>query len=1425
MSQKILQYVEIDTDVCSLTYGVEPCQAKLEADPVSNTKLLMHLDFSAFMDASPAQHDQATVVGGVSISTAQYKFFGASALFNGTTGYLQYPTHTDWDFSGDFTIDCWINVNALAPVGSARAIVTRHSADVTNYWILYYNENGTVVFSQVIGGVQQPITIGSSANLVVGTWAHIALVRSGDTQRIYVNGVGGTPVATVINPAITGVLQIGVWADSNYFLSAYLDEFRISNVARWTANFTPPTAQYPAEDASLYNRLLLNGDGAQGGVIITDTSPGAHGDATIPIAGAMTVTSLKRFGDGSIYFPGTTSYLTFPDSDDWDFGAGDFTIDWWEYRFDTTAAAAIIRRDGATTAPQAFLLGHASAAGQQEVYMSSNGSGWDVWATAIGAIDVGAWTHWAVVRNLNQLYAFKNGVLTASTTSSLALFPSSGALTLGRWVNNLNACIDALRISKGVARWTSAFTPPTTADRSQTGTKKCFNTIATCQDRAHLTTSPVTLRFAVPTNYLPDNIECIPNIKSIAFDPAVISLGKDLGQRATLTVTFDDHRHSDTGAGFDKYYAERAYDPYSQGTFWGKFRARQPFMRGRPMRWIVGNTDQALADMETRHYIIDSFSGPDNNGAFKIIAKDMLKLADGDRALAPAVSQGYTVADMTAAQTTLTLSPTGAGADYPATGYVAIGGSEICSFSHQAIEGTDTDPYTKLLLHFEGPDGLPAAIDTSPANHGAGTVGGTTQIDTAFKKFGTSSMLFGTGGITFPNHADWEMGSADFTIEWWERRSAVTSGAPAISRDAAGINQAFLLGYSNGTQLTAYMTSAAGTWNIANALVIGAIELSVWHHWAITRSGSTFRSFRDGVLTNTWSSAAALLASSAALSVGNYAGTILPGNMDEIRISKGIARWTAAFTPPTAPYESGSTIASDVLTITRGQLNTVASTHSAQDRVQLCLRYSGVSPDLIIADLLQTYAAVESIYIPVDDWETEIHSHLNRLYTATIAQPTAVNILISELIEQAGLAMWWNDRDQEIGLMVLRGMVFTNYLFNEDNIILDSLQVNDQPDKRISQVHTYFGQINPLTSLTDKANYRSSSIISDAQSEADYGSPAIKEIFSRWIPQLGRSVADRLGGIQLARFKDAPRKIAFNSLRNSTTNEIILANGYQVQSWPLQDDTGEQELVNVQVTRMRPNPDIIEIETEEVLMTVVAAEDLSVRNIIVDANNYNLNLREAHDQIYPEPTAGIKIIITVNSGVKLGATAGATPSLTIVDWPVGITIIVHIIGRIQGKGGNGDQTAGTAVKNGGTAIYTRYPINLSCTGQLWGGGGGGGWGTTGAIVGGFGVGPAGSGGAGFDFGLGGAGFNTGPNGNPGTTEAGGASNGWGGAGGGPGAAGGAGYPGGGASTPGGAAGNAIDGLSFVSKGTWNAATGIFTVTGTVAGSILGPQIN
>lgn len=635
---------------------------------------------------------------------------------------------------------------------------------------------------------------------------------------------------------------------------------------------------------------------------------------------------------------------------------------------------------------------------------------------------------------------------------------------------------------------------PCIASIPTTGAAKCFNSIKTCQDRKNFTESDVTLRFAKMAEYLPRDIDCIPSIISVDFSPATVSLGKDLGQRASLTVTFQDHPHSDTGPGYDKYRTERAYDPYSQGTYWGKFRARQPFLRGRALRWINGVVGEELADMETWNFVIESFSGPDPDGRFTIVAKDMLKLADGDRAQAPALSNGFLSADITAAATSATLLPSGIGnAEYPLGGndYLCIGGNEIVKY---------------------------------------------------------------------------------------------------------------------------------------------------------TRSG-------------------------------------------------------------------------DTLTFTeRGALGSTASTHKAQDRVQVVLRYSALDAAEIIYDLLVGYAGVASSAITLAEWQAETAAFLGNVYTATVCEPTSVSTLVSELVEQAALAVWDDASAQKLRLQVLRSVVTDADTFTPDNIIEKSLKIKEQPDKRLSRVQVYFSQIDPTKPLSNLNNFRSTSLSIDEDAEADYGTPAIKTILSRWIPAGGRAIADRLGAVQLGRYRDPPRNVQFQLQRRAET-DVSLGLGYRVEHSTVQDATGAQSDIPIQVVRLNPGPDKYSVEAEEMLWSAPDA-DTGTRNIIFDSNINNVNVRTTHDSLYPPPQSGDVVNVTINAGVTIGSNSFTQTALDIGSWPAGVTVNVLLNGTIQGAGGNGGPAGagnaqpGIAGTAGGLALYTRQAIalNMSSGGRLWGGGGGGGGG-------------------------------------------------------------------------------------------------------------------
>jgi hypothetical protein len=219
---------------------------------------------------------------------------------------------------------------------------------------------------------------------------------------------------------------------------------------------------------------------------------------------------------------------------------------------------------------------------------------------------------------------------------------------------------------------------PCEAVLGTTGTRKCYNSRRTCQDVPNFTPSPLTLRFMRPSAAV-EVFDGIPALAGLTTTPQEINPGVDLGKRESVRVTFEDCLHTD--AGLDKYLADRTFRPVQQGTFFGKLRARYPTLIGQPLRVRRGIVGQAPSAMQTRHYVIESTEGP-AGGTYTVVAKDFLKLADGDRAQAPRASGGFLQDALGTGVGPVTLIPEGIGdLDYPSSGKVAIGGSEVASFT------------------------------------------------------------------------------------------------------------------------------------------------------------------------------------------------------------------------------------------------------------------------------------------------------------------------------------------------------------------------------------------------------------------------------------------------------------------------------------------------------------------------------------------------------------------------------------------------------------------------------------------------------------------------------------------------------------------------------------------------------------------------
>lgn len=491
------------------------------------------------------------------------------------------------------------------------------------------------------------------------------------------------------------------------------------------------------------------------------------------------------------------------------------------------------------------------------------------------------------------------------------------------------------------------------------------------------------------------------------------------------------------------------------------------------------------------------------------------------------------------------------------------------------------------------------------------------------------------------------------------------------------------------------------------------------------------------------------------------------------------------------------TRAGDLLTIVRALSGTEAKTHEADELVQIVLEYVGESPADLVYDLLTNYTEIDASWLPLAEWQADIDTYIGRLYSAEIASPTAVKKLLDELIEQTGLVMWWDAVNQRVRLKSLRP-VTGGRVVSTDEMMADSFSFDEQPAKRASEIWTYFALRNPLSKLDDVQNYKSVLITADPAAEIEYGQPAIRKVFSRWIAVNNRPAASRLNGLLISRYRDPPRRFSFDLYR--TSESASLGQGLQLEHWALQDADGAVLAAPVQVTSLEAEEDRYIIDAEEMLFSDFEDPDDpdtggDSRLIIIDTDSYNINLRTLHDTFYTAPETYDSIICIIEADVKVGSTSTSLPALDVGSWPASVDILIRVQGRIQGRGGNSGSP-------GGTALLTTYPVTVDNDGQIYGGGGGGGLFTTGGVTPTF---YGGGGGAGFDPGVaGGPGFP----GSPGTTEGGGeGASGLGGDGGDPG------QPGDAASVAGGAAGNAIDGVSLV------------VIDTSSAGTIEGPQVN
>ena len=443
-----------DATQSTLTVPTAPLTA------ISGTSLLT-CQSNRFRDAS-TNNFAITVTGSPSVQpfspfnpTTAYSAssIGGSGYFDGSGDYLQSSITA---LSGQFTVEFWVyrpatGNNFLFTIGDSSAssgaeIYIGSSGNQLNY----YSNNAV----RINGGTPPP----------AGQWNYFAVTRDASNDvRLYANGV---QVGSSYNQS--GTLSTDLRVGAEYYggsitgtLNGYMGAFRVSNTVRTVTSV--PTSLWESDANTIF--------------LANFTNAGIY-DATSKndletVGNAQISTTQSKFGGSSMYFDGDGDYLSLPPRQTLALGSGDWTVEAWVY---LTAApveftALFCSWNYYTSGYNGNFIGRVSTS---NLWTSFNGQGDQIAINGTYTWTLNAWTHIAWVRFGNTVTVYRNGLSIGTVTDTKNLSDSANGLIIG--VNRTNGTIGGgsptqyitgyvndFRATPGIARYTSNFTPPTTA--------------------------------------------------------------------------------------------------------------------------------------------------------------------------------------------------------------------------------------------------------------------------------------------------------------------------------------------------------------------------------------------------------------------------------------------------------------------------------------------------------------------------------------------------------------------------------------------------------------------------------------------------------------------------------------------------------------------------------------------------------------------------------------------------------------------------------------------------------------------------------------------------------------------------------------------------------------------------------------------------
>ena len=522
-----------------------------------------------------------------------------SLRFDGTADYLGWSNPSASNRTTN-TFSFWFkpmeNAGAFASFFQQRqATLGTQDLQFFIHMPVVSGRNSLQILGQESGTNDIFLDSGTDLNFEAGTWYHLVVAVdttqgvSSDRVKVWIDGqlytnwaTGTYPsqnYITGLNRASTRMLISARRPNSSATLDRYsniqLAEYHFIDGTAYDASYFGETrggVWLPKEvtDVTYGNNgfyldfagndtgvtLLLDGDGTNGQTTFTDKSSVQH---TVTAYGnAQVDTSIKKFGTGSMKFDGSGDYIAVPDDPSLELGSGDFTFECWVYH--NGALVNYVSPCGklaADNVPDGFYFA-AENSGKMR-FLAGDGSNWQVGLVDTANFPYDQWVHLAATREGNKFTLWVNGVSRATTTTtSFSIGNNSTPFYVGVMTQTdvqswhyWNGNVEDLRITKGVARYTNSFTPPTSA---LTNTPEYLGDFGV--DRTTNSND-----FTVPANTLTPDDQLIdsPNLRFATWD-TVNSGSTAQFREGNLLI---DHGTTDTAistmGSSAKFYAEMYY--------------------------------------------------------------------------------------------------------------------------------------------------------------------------------------------------------------------------------------------------------------------------------------------------------------------------------------------------------------------------------------------------------------------------------------------------------------------------------------------------------------------------------------------------------------------------------------------------------------------------------------------------------------------------------------------------------------------------------------------------------------------------------------------------------------------------------------------------------------------------------------------------